>query len=76
MTDLLIVVRAGALHVGERFYFRRTTFLGRDQTGWVTARSTVMGSSGVLITGTDDRGRCRTIRSEEITRIKPYTESR
>lgn len=66
MTEPLIHTPVGELCHGDRFYFRRSTRLGRDQCGWVTARS--VGESWV--NGVDDRGRARAIRLEEITRIK------
>lgn len=68
--DPLTDTQAGTVHAGDRFYFRRTTLFGRDQTGWVTARSALNTPNGVLVTGTDDRSRCRTIRVTDIVRVK------
>lgn len=66
----------GSLLAGDDFYFRRTTMVGRDQQGWVTARSFVQTKEGPLVNGTDRRGRVRTIRVEEITRIRKHRADR
>lgn len=68
--DPLADTPVGTIHVGDVFFFRRSTLFGRDQTGWITARSVVAVPSGLAITGPDKRTRVRTIRVSEITRIK------
>lgn len=68
MSDVLVRTPVGKLREGDEFYFRRSTMFGRDQTGWVTARS--IPSEGDWVYGVDRRGRCRSISISDITRIK------
>jgi hypothetical protein len=70
-TTELIRTPVGVLHHGDEFFFRRTPRVGREQTGWVTARSLhTTKDEEPLVNGTDRRGLARTIRLTEITRIR------